>query len=220
MFTLIKKSIAQKTIKQIHDSFDTAGDNLVKEANLILSNSYRQELILKKEKLRNCGFFNNKLLNEIDILENKLTNAKLIESYSAELNNFYKVITIDDVIEISNKYKLCLSSTSRYAEDVPEKNLKEIENFLSCVKRKGIYGGWDNGSSNLLICAPEKEFLKNTSFYVKNGRLIELKDPIVLYPCEGKLRTSYGSLESKFFYVVTKWGLEASDPLVINNINN
>lgn len=216
-----KKEMQQRIIKNIHASFDEAGDKLVLEANNILNHSFTESLKAKKELLNECGFVNTKLSTEISNLEEKISVGQLISQYSQVYNNFYKVITIDDIKEIGKKYKLCLGMASSYSEDVPEKNLKEIQSFINIVKKR-------NNSlthivnKKLLICAPKVDFSEKTQFFMENGQLIKLKDPIVLFPCDNNtnLESWSGRIYNKYFYIVSKWGLEASDPLVINEINN
>lgn len=82
----------------------------------------------------------------------------------------------------------------------------------------GIFGGAiltgnqsyrDNG---LMICAPVKDMDMNGMTIEKGYRMREvpkeIPDPVVLHPVKGG------------YLILTAWGDEASDPIVVNNINN
>lgn len=59
---------------------------------------------------------------------------------------------------------------------------------------------------DLLIIAPEHKL--NTRGKVKEGHILKIKDPIVLQPVD------------KGYLIVSSWGLEASDELVVNPVSN
>lgn len=161
---------------------------------------------------------------------------------------FYKFITEDSVKKICEKYNLIYSTVNNYIGEVPDENLEQMENFKiedldkSYIKttffgigqitegvsyedyltyqenRNGIGGSvhqlhTDCKESKLEICAPIKDFnVKNME--VRNFKLskIEILDPVVLQPVNFK--------GTKHYLIVTAWGLEASDELVVNSINN
>lgn len=67
--------------------------------------------------------------------------------------------------------------------------------------------------TGLFICAPKKDFNldgldMDTKFGYTKNTVIEIKDPIVFRYCDGGIQ------------VISKWGLEASDPLLYNPIEN
>lgn len=163
---------------------------------------------------------------------------------------FYKFITEDSVKKICEKYNLIYSTVNNYIGEVPDENLEQMENFKiedldkSYIKttffgigeraltegvsyedyltyqenRNGIGGRvhylyTDCKESKLEICAPIKDFnVKNME--VRDFKLskIEILDPVVLQPVNFK--------GTKHYLIVTAWGLEASDELVVNSINN
>lgn len=163
---------------------------------------------------------------------------------------FYKFITEDSVKKICEKYNLIYSTVNNYIGEVPDENLEQMENFKiedldkSYIKttffgigeraltegvsyedyltyqenRNGIGGSvhyllTDCKESKLEICAPIKDFnVKNME--VRDFKLskIEILDPVVLQPVNFK--------GTKHYLIVTAWGLEASDELVVNSINN
>lgn len=167
------------------------------------------------------------LNNRIKTLDNELTELlekgrssdNLMDFYN-KLKQQYKVITMDGVLSISRKYKLCIAKTDQFASDVPVKNIKDIQAFS--MNYQTLYGRRLD-KDKLFICAPKNDFIKQVTyrnqFLVENGSIIKLEDPIVLYPADN---TSYGDFRStNYFYIVTAWGgPEASDPLVVNQKNN
>ena len=60
------------------------------------------------------------------------------------------------------------------------------------------------------ICAPKKDMISNSLFekMIPSFEMEIIPDPVVLYPVE------HG------YIIVTAWGDEASDPLVVNELNN
>lgn len=120
-----------KEILQIHKEFKTASEKLLQEANTILQN-IGEVNVDKVERLKRLGFRQVQEVIEKDkkIIQKKLTEKqiKLVKYYNEHypLNNF---ITEDQVKHICEKYKLVFTNISRYKGFVPEKNLREIENF-------------------------------------------------------------------------------------------
>lgn len=159
----------------------------------------------------------------------------------------YKFITEKSVGAICEKYGLVYGKIDRYIGTVPDKNLKHIEdfrlneddecfvyaeysssrrikhNYLTLTEfkqsKKKNEAAWlmhtqiVHEKCPLEIAAPQADF-NMTGYEVKNHQLsaIPVPDPIVLKPVifNGE----------KHYLIVTAWGLEASDPLVVNSINN
>lgn len=169
--------------------------------------------------------------------------VKAIEYFSFKYPQ-YKFITEESVKNICEKYNLIYGEISRYVGAVPDKNLKHIEDFKIdendccyivdgyCPKDiKGKVGSKGSSASiknsfygdyNIYyytkpipfeIAAPLKDF--NTEGMELKGRKlskIEIPDPVVLKP------VIFNGV--KHFLVVTAWGLEAEDELVVNpNMN-
>lgn len=217
---------------QIHKDIYSAQELLLVEAKAVINKKipYDEESLERFKKLHELGFkniSNVKEWNEIDSKQKQSESIKsIIEYYQQEypLNRF---ISLQAVLNICEKYKLLLASVSDYISDIPEKNQKEIIEFK--VKRKDIRIPYEIGAlfnpiyhpfgfdckkyynekvsgTDLLIIAPENKL--NTKDKIKNGRILKIKDPIVLQPVtEGHL-------------IVSSWGLEAGDEKVVNPINN
>jgi hypothetical protein len=160
----------------------------------------------------------------------------------------YKFITEGSVKKICEKYGLVYGEVSRYMSTVPDKNLKHIEDFKiqeedkCCIYRRwwfSTYSGWslleekfvakgtltehrttglsrDRESVNecpMEIAAPLKDF-DTKGMEIKDMKIsnIEIPDPVVLQPVVFK--------DKKHYLIVTAWGEEASDELVVNQRSN
>jgi hypothetical protein len=196
-------------ILEIHKSYDTSVDSLLSEAKEILANCETED-IKKGERLLKLGFINStKAKQSEETLRKKKeveAKAKLIEYYSFHYPN-QKFITREQVAEINKKYGLVCVTADCYKMDIPEKNLREIEAFrlkegdeVYCVEEP-FY----------ISCPPSEAIIKRGYSVREDGFVLkdkEIKDPIVLKPVNGG------------FLIVSKWGLEASDEIVINERMN
>ncbi len=175
--------------------------------------------------------------------------VKLLNEYARKypLNKF---ITEGQVEVICKKYSLVCGEVGIYKGFVPEKNLREIEKFnLKSEDFSYVFqyaenspelneqqakeyaernlGGWrprmftstshmdgfsvvERKQGAFHICAPIKDMDTN-GLELKEGYKLEKKhvpDPVVLQPVNGG------------YLIITKWGDEASDPLLTNPIEN
>jgi len=177
--------------------------------------------------------------------ENKKNKTlyKAINYFSFKYPN-YKFITEDSVKKICEKYGLVYGTVDRYTGTVPNSNLKHIESFkidendecweeetiwatidrsrdIKFVSKKHADANANNASCNtpycyiryrkshLEIAAPLSDFNMD-KHEVKNFKIskIEIPDPVVLKPVFYE--------DEKHYLIVTAWGLEASDELVVN----
>ncbi len=154
----------------------------------------------------------------------------------------YKFITEESVKRICEKYGLIYGDVGLYIGTVPNKNLEQMEKFkidkddVAFLKREQSVNDWratvsycsskekveDSHSRyyyssidkvSLQIAAPAKDFnMKNME--VKGVKLSkkEVPDPVVLQP------VWYNGMAA--FLIVTAWGPEASDELVVNQKMN
>lgn len=178
--------------------------------------------------------------------EERKKSAKWVEYY-AQWYPLHKFITKDIVKQICDKYNLYCGPVASYKADVPLKNIAEMEQFKLRKEDMKIETGLDRWYSlqfmgsignifgfpmpefrsaynhltteqyqklkeekhyikdSFEICAPEKDF--DMTRMTKKGRFL-IPDPIVLQPVPGG------------YLIVTKWGLEASDELVVNDKQN
>jgi hypothetical protein len=120
-----------KEVLEIHHEFFTAADKLVSEANVILENAAKQD-ITKVSRLEKFGF---KQANQVTELKPLIEAAKLSEEQLQLLKDYSmkypnnKFITEEQVKAICYKYNLVCGVVGRYKGFVPEKNLKQIEDF-------------------------------------------------------------------------------------------
>jgi hypothetical protein len=169
----------------------------------------------------------------------KLVNT--IEYFSFKYP-MYKFITEESVEMICKKYNLMYSEVSNYIGDVPDKNINDMLNFSikdedACYGSRGPYSsnftnvGYDSTQREdesrlnswntrgyytiklpFEICAPLIDFKDDL---VAKGHKLEkapILDPIVLQPVYHN--------NKKHYLIVTAWGIEAEDPLVMNaNLN-
>jgi hypothetical protein len=265
LFKRVKPVNNNSIIDEIHHTFNTEVDRLLGEAGIKKDiSTSKQHIIEKGNKLAALGFKQALSTTEAVKEENRIRSLKIENNSKAELEEairhfsfkypHYKFITEESVKKICEKYNLVYATVDRYIGDVPDKNLKDMENFkiaeediciiqydyssfggserfigyLNSSQRK-IEEEWQkdndkyrsychrsyfNFRKNLLeIAAPLKDFdLKGHE--VRNFKLskIEIPDPVVLQPV---VRNN-----KKYFLIVTAWGQEATDELILNQKNN
>lgn len=120
---------AQELVQEIHDAFDNAQDQLLQEAiEIINANKVKNTDHVKR--MAELGFTNSKVVQEASKkLKNAVRTAEQAEIvlYYRETYPFLKFLTYGKLDEICEKYHLIYAPVSNYLEDVPEKNLKEIQ---------------------------------------------------------------------------------------------
>lgn len=253
---VLNTKTVNETIEEIHETFYTEVDKLLAFAKIEKSlDTDKQDLIVKCNKLKALGFVNSKEVKEAEKEIERLNEIKkynetkkdllnAIEYFSFKYPN-YKFITEESVKKICKKYNLCYGSVNNYIGDVPDKNLKHIEDFKIdvldlCfevhdrlydiiymsynVYEKFILDNFNDFfhtfkkniekySSYLEIVAPPKDFdMKGKQVKEYKISEIEYPDPIVLKPVIFN--------EKKHYLIVTAWGIEAGDELVVNPRDN
>lgn len=204
-------------VDQIHEDFDVAIDGFMKEVNGMIDG----HLMDQGARLKQLGFRQSQQATDGEKMKAINDTALAAKRYAVEYP-LYKFITDDLVSVICKKYGLVLGPTERFIGHVPEKNIKEMEQFkLSHRERVSYWSlehirpifdnfgmtGWNRPDEiGFVICAPIKDF--DTKGLKLSGHKLEIEDPIVLQPIK------YGYL------IVTKWGPEASDPGLINEKHN
>lgn len=226
-------------IEMIHHEFEVASELRLEEARSIINEASKKP-IDKVNRMTALGFNQAKQVDEtktaIRQIELSKTDVDLIMYYKRKypLNKF---ITEEQVKTICFKYGLVCGEVSRFKGFLPEKNLNEIERFRVDKKdaRKsawsiGTYSSYigqeldDDGEQaikwetlfkkeeremSLRICAPLKDMDTKGMKLVDGYKLKpHIPDPVVLKAVTGG------------WLIVTAWGDEASDPIVVNEINN
>jgi hypothetical protein len=228
---------------EIH-SLETEKQDLINKRERLVAQGFKNTAEVKEadEEIKRISILQAK--NE----ENKRLQAA-IRYFSFKYPN-YRFITDESVDKICEKYNLVVGSVDLYEGTVPDVNLKHIEEFkvadedaswdevfhggrgsyeervsYKTVEVKqgeqnrfinaGLYPSYHYSykKTDLDIVAPKKDF-KKESVRVKGNRvgLPDILDPIVLQPVffDGK----------KYNLIVTAWGDEAADELVVNSIHN
>lgn len=135
-----KGKTTNQIVEEIHETFYTEVDNLL--ASALQSNSLdtdKNELIEKCKRLRKLGFTNTQEVKEAEAEINRIEKIKLENEQKTSLieaiNYFsfkypqYKFITQESVKIICQKYGLVYGITDRYVGTVPDKSLKQMEEF-------------------------------------------------------------------------------------------
>lgn len=243
---IIAAKLYPDEIQQIHNEFECASDKLLKEATEIIAEGSKVDTN-KLSRLEALGF---KQANNVKETKQLVEKTKLSKEqvqtieYYRENYPFNKFITEEQVEIICKKYNLICGDVSRFKGFVPEKNLKEIENFKLNNQDKEIFYEYQYGSFNysdveklmvtynhpksyfitednltsgkcrivnkeLQICAPVKD-MDISGMDLNKGYKLEkhIPDPVVLHHVKGG------------YLVLTKWGAEASDPILLNEIDN
>ena len=94
--------------------------------------------------------------------------------------------------------------------DKSKVKFSENDNSYTILNEDGTYGHRIYADTILRICAPAKDIdLRRNQVILNNSIVTIVKDPIVLFPVYGK-----------GFIIVSKWGLEAEDELVVGRDEN
>ena len=118
-------------VEEVHNEFMTAGDRILKEAEVILEEA-KESNIDKGKRLAAVGFVKAPEAVRATEVQQKMVWTKEV----AELVGYYRVnypnnkfITEEQVKAICEKYGLVCGDISMYKGFVPEKKLVDIENF-------------------------------------------------------------------------------------------
>lgn len=220
-------------IQEIHHRIDMSSERALAEARKILF-EIESKNFTKAERLSNLGFRSVdqvKELHELRIKQLQFESIKRsIENYSKKFP-FNKFITKDECNSVCEKYNLYIGAVSWFKGFVPDRNIGEMEKFIqnhdtarywkseagktyshiqitTPVEYENQLPGFTYGKETpeFKIMAPENQFYWTPGMR-KVGREI-IDDPIVLHEVENG------------YIVVTAWGDEASDPVIVNEKNN
>jgi hypothetical protein len=107
------------TVKQIHNEFDTASDTLYQET--VRNTAINFNRIEKSRRLEKLGFTKSS-----ELVKNPAKEA--LPVYYRKKYPFLKFITREQLEAICEKYGLIHAEVFNYTGEIPEKNLREIEN--------------------------------------------------------------------------------------------
>src|SRR5687767_11267955 len=126
-FFKVKKTTEQ-VIAEIHNDFDTASERLLQEAKEIIGSKDTG----KADRLRQLGFTKSLPVKETEEMRKTQMKSKWLAERVAYFSQWYphnKFITEEAVEAICNKYGLFFADAGYFKGDVPEKNLREMEQF-------------------------------------------------------------------------------------------
>lgn len=141
-------------IQEIHNAFDTAQDRLLSEAHEIIlkANTAEQPVEILHDRLKAVGFTKTPITKQVEEIKKQRElvvkthdEAKLIEYYK-QTYPFLKFLTESELHKICDKYNLIFAPVSNYIENVPEKNLQDIEQAqvlksTDVPSRTGLFSG-------------------------------------------------------------------------------
>ncbi len=233
-------------IDKIHTDFYTEVNNILNKCSVEIELTQEQDILSQKaQRMLKLGFSNTKevqeTINKIKPihLQNQ-QNKELKEAIIYFQNKYptYKFITEDSISKLCTKYNLVKGLANEYIGDIPETNLQHIENFKikdeDCCYYKDhvvrdeyrhrdyinyqdfIYyqkmelrrPGFSILKEGFSIIAPQKDFDLKNKVIINNTINKVVEDPIVVFPVLYNMK--------KYYLIVTAWGQEASDNLVIN----
>lgn len=151
-------------VEQIHHEFFTAADRLLEEARSIIAGT-DENSIAKSKRLESLGFTSaREVAKDRDLRmrsEMSKETVKLIETYHKKYPG-YKFITTEQARHICGKYDLYIGPTARYKGFVPEKNLVEIEKFIS--KHNIFNNVWIQTRQGDLLILEDAEIFQDGSY--------------------------------------------------------
>jgi hypothetical protein len=225
-----KREMSTIKAEVVHAEYEAAADALI---NPILKADKEIELA---EKAGALGFNRSQTYRakEEIVLENNVTRAahKKVSIAEAVIPG-YKFINREAVEAINKKYGLITAKASYFIGTIPETNLIEIEKFADClakitaaywkellakdslsdqIKSERYWAHWS--TKPFMVSAPASDFdtakMKSEMNMPEWGSntIYRVEDPIVMQPFEGG------------FLIVSKWGEEGNDPMLVNEVNN
>lgn len=192
-------------VEQIHNEFNTAGENLLEEANKVLEQCKKVD----KEKgklLSSLGFENTP---QAMVVEETMQKEKLALSVAetvkmvARKYPFNKFITEDIVKQICKKYNLVFGDVSQFKGFVPQKNLDEITRFL----KNYDFNLWiDSGNQQMIdmsgyeiksIHDGYSHFFKIGTNYDFNQKAFQKNDGVEGFYSNGKVNGKFYLIEGR-----------------------
>ena len=228
-----------KIIQEIHNSYDSSVEILLKEAKMILENSSKKDAELS-QRLTSLGFLNSKKAvagkKAAEEMDAALKLSHLISNYQQKYP-FYKFITMDMVKKINEKYGLVCVPAHLYTGDIPVKNIEEIERFRCDEEDKTFSIEWNIGKYNTTTNFVNKKDVDEAKKGIGSMSLKKSEEEpfyISCPPSDAELGRGYrisGTFAVKMekiedpivlkpvvggFLIVSKWGLEGNDESLIN----
>lgn len=225
-----KKDLIDKCKKLKQLGFSKSAEVIEGEKEIVRLNEINRENANKRDLVEAINYFSFKYPHYKFITEDSV--KKICQKYNLIYGPVSKYIgTVPDKnLEHIEKFKikkedeLLLAEKDRWnggrIEYTNHENKKSEEDYLDSLMKKDtsnftFYARRRKTYSEapLEIAAPVKDF-DTEGMELKNFKLskIEIPDPVVLKPVFYK--------GSKYYLIITAWGLEANDELVVNPRNN
>lgn len=227
----------KRIIREIHNEFDSAQDRLLTLAKSYLANADTDI----GERAKKIGFTSIPAAIKANQLVRSREDAELIEYYKMAYP-FLKFLTVSELERICKKYGLVYAESSRYIKDIPEKNIRDIEQSQPLKYKDAPPQNWqffDSWPSNpfrmeMPLFSLGRDFVSRKDIMPQEPETIEsplsICAPKSHFNLDGTRQKGVGFFEVKdpivFRYVrggvqiITKWGLEAEDPeLFVDRMN-
>jgi len=221
-------------IGKIHDEFATIVEQLPAMSELAsqkadaLLEELEKNNLAKIKRLELLGMQNVQQVKDAKKSRQTMDDAKMGADYGkmlcetlAYMKHTYpqfKVITLRQIEDVCKKYQLLFGNLARFTGFIPEANLKDVENLVEnnpfIKEDRHTYEDYDLQTVQpgtigqvLKIAAPEKD-MDTRNATLKDGFML-IDDPVIFYP-----------LRNGFYAIITAWGDEASDPIVVKEKMN
>lgn len=126
-------------VEAIHREFDEAGEKLLQEALAIINKG--TDDVHKAMRLKKLGFTSAEIVTKTEpqqkLIEISEKDAELVQYYR-QTYPFLKFLKEEQLDAICKKYNLIYAPVANYIGDVPEKNLREIEQAQPLKKEDEI----------------------------------------------------------------------------------
>lgn len=179
-----------KEVLEIHHEFNTAADKLLLEAKQIISEAVSKD-VHKVNRLELLGFKQAAQVTELKPLQQKAElSREQLESlaYYQRKYPLNKFITEEQVKSICHKYNLVCGDVDRFKGFVPEKNLKDIENFKlkeNDIKYYRIYNMFagrfmetEISKSDYLNQSNSRAWTRDSFYTFKKGTKLQICAPV------------------------------------------
>lgn len=215
------KQTQKELITEIHNAFDSAQDRLLQQANEVLNEIKIPEISdeeNKADRLSAIGFTNSKPVNNVlKLKQERKENASVLVKTreEAELINYYKTtypflkfLTEAELDRICGKYNLIYAPVGNYIEDVPDKNLAEIERAQK-LKNSDVF------RQRFIVKVKKSNILNSVPGHIKkqmiDGFIIYSNDRYLPSDIQSLTKLAFGIEERITNYYHSDWSYELVD---------
>lgn len=182
-------------VEAIHREFDEAGEKLLQEALAIINKG--TDNVHKAMRLKKLGFTNAEIVTKIEaqqkLIEILEKEAELVQYYQ-QTYPFLKFLKEEQLDAICKKYNLIYAPVANYIGDVPEKNLREIEQAQPLKKEDTLEDRYFFKLERATFVSGDKEMYE----LCKEGIIVEKRERFFEY--KGKRLDRLFKLGLDFIY--------------------